>query len=118
MCARVCSSWKEFALQAFSRLLADYNRKYYALFNEGKAVFEDLIQKILKSIIIAAYWFSEVKSDRACFRSQLVKQQPKKSQYFSFAFFTVKAGFSEQVIQSSVSGRHCYNLNQLKMKKT
>ena len=37
----------------------------------------------------------------------------KKSQYFSFASFTVKTGFSEQVIQSSVSGRHGYNLNQL-----
>ena len=37
----------------------------------------------------------------------------KKSQYFSFASFTVKTGFSEQVIQSSISGRHGYNLNQL-----
>ena len=27
--------------------------------------------------------------------------------------FTVKTGFSEQVIQSSVRGRHGYNLNQL-----
>ena len=42
-----------------------------------------------------------------------MKQRPKKSQYFSFASFTVKTGFSEQVIQSSVSGRHGYNLNQL-----
>ena len=30
MCARVCLSWKELALQAFSRFLADYNRKYCA----------------------------------------------------------------------------------------
>ena len=37
----------------------------------------------------------------------------KKSQYLSFASFTVKTGFSEQVIQSSISGRHGYNLNQL-----
>ena len=37
---------KSFALQAFSRFLADYNRKYCALFNQGNAVFEDLIQKI------------------------------------------------------------------------
>ena len=37
----------------------------------------------------------------------------KKSQYFSFASFTIKTGFSEQVIQSSISGRYGYNLNQL-----
>ena len=30
MCSRVCSSWKRFALQAFSRFLADNNRKYCA----------------------------------------------------------------------------------------
>ena len=42
-----------------------------------------------------------------------MKQWPKKSQYFSSASFTVKTGFSEQVIQLSVSGRHGYNLNQL-----
>ena len=42
-----------------------------------------------------------------------MKQRPKKSQYFSFASFTVKTGFSEQVIQSFVRGRHGYNLNQL-----
>ena len=46
ICARVCSSWKEFALQAFSRIFADYNRKYCAFFNQGNAVFEGLIQKI------------------------------------------------------------------------
>ena len=46
MCVRVCSSWKEFALQTFSRLFADYNRKYCAFFNQGNAVFEGLIQKI------------------------------------------------------------------------
>ena len=34
------------ALQAFSRFLADYNRKYCAFFNQGNAVFEVLIQKI------------------------------------------------------------------------
>ena len=46
MCARVCSSWKEFALQAFSRFFANYKRKYCAFFNQGNAVFEGLIQKI------------------------------------------------------------------------
>ena len=30
MCERVRSSWKVFALQVFSRFLADYNRKYCA----------------------------------------------------------------------------------------
>ena len=30
MCGRVRSSWKVLALQAFSRFLADYNRKYCA----------------------------------------------------------------------------------------
>ena len=95
-----------------SRFFADYNRKYCAFFNKGNAVFEDLIQKI-KALLRAAYWFSEVKSDRACFHSQLVKQRSKKSQYFSFASFTIKTWFSEQAIQSSVSGTHGYNLNQL-----
>ena len=37
----------------------------------------------------------------------------KNSQYFSFASFTVKTGFSEQVIRSSISGSRGYNLNQL-----
>ena len=45
MCARVCSSWKEFSF-SFSRFFADYNRKYCAFFNQGNAVFEGLIQKI------------------------------------------------------------------------
>ena len=43
MCARVCSSWKEFALQAFSRFFADYNQKYCAFFNQGNAVFVSII---------------------------------------------------------------------------
>ena len=46
MCARVCSGWKEFALQAFSRFFPNYKRKYCAFFNQGNAVFEGLIQKI------------------------------------------------------------------------
>ena len=46
MWARVCSSWKEFALQAFCRFFANYKRKYCAFFNQGNAVFEGLIQKI------------------------------------------------------------------------
>ena len=46
---------------------------------------------------------------RACFHCQLVKQRLKMSQSLSFASFTVKTGFSEQVIQSSVRRRHCYN---------
>ena len=50
MCARVCSSWKEFALQAFSRFFVDYNRKYCAFFNQRNAVFEGLIQSIKYSI--------------------------------------------------------------------
>ena len=39
----------------------------------------------------------------------------KNAQYFSYASFTIKTGFriSEQLIQSSISGRHGYNLNQL-----
>ena len=41
--------------------------------------------------------------------SWLVKQRPKKWQSFSVASFAVKTGFSEQVIQSSVRGRHGYN---------
>ena len=82
------------------------------VFNQGNAVFEVLIRKfkvqssfIMCSVLVV----SEVKSDRACFHSWLVKQQPKKSQSFSFASFAVKTGFSEQVIQSSVRGRHGYN---------
>ena len=71
MCARVCLSWKEFALQAFSRFLTDYNRKYCAFFNQGNVVFEGLSQKI-KAYLCSAYWFSEVISDRACFNSRLV----------------------------------------------
>ena len=46
MCARVCSSWKEFALQAFCHFFANYKRKYCAFFNQGNDVFEGLIQKI------------------------------------------------------------------------
>ena len=42
----MCSSWKEFALQAFCRFFANYKRKYCAFFNQGNAVFEGLIQKI------------------------------------------------------------------------
>ena len=53
MCARVCSSWKEFALQAFSQFLADYNGKYCAFFNQGNAViwiivFNQAIQSLIK----------------------------------------------------------------------
>ena len=92
------------------------------IFNQGNAVFEVLMRKIkvhVQSSIVtvcAAHWFREVKSDRACFHSQLVKQRPKKSQSFSFASFTVKTGYSEQAIQSSVRGRHGYNLKSVDRK--
>ena len=45
-----------------------------------------------------------------------MKQRPKKSQSFSFASFTVKTGFSEQVIQSSVRGRDGYNAKSVDRK--
>ena len=50
---------------------------------------------------------------KAIARVSILGTAAKKSQYFSFASFIVKTGFSEQVIQSSISGRHGYNLNQL-----
>ena len=83
--------------------------KVLCVFNRGNAVFEVLIRKIKGQSSIIMCSVSEAKSDRACFHFQLVKQQPKKSQSFSFASFTVKTGFSKQVIQSSVRGGHGYN---------
>ena len=85
--------------------------KVLCVFNQGNAVFEVLILKIKgqSSIIMCRVLLSKAKSDRACFLFQLVKQWPKKSRSFSFASFTVKTGFSKQVIQSSVRGGHGYN---------
>ena len=82
--------------------------KVLCVFNQGNAVFEVLIRKIKgqSSIIMCSVLLSEANSDRACFHFQLVKQRPKKSQSFSFASFTVKTGYSKQVIQSSVRGGH------------
>ena len=96
MCARVCSSWKELALQAFPRFLADNNRKYCAFLIKEmlflKFSFERLNLKYIKQKYEQRTGFV---SDRACFHSQLVKHRPKKSQPFIFASFTIKTGFSD-----------------------
>ena len=80
--------------------------KVLCAFNQGNAVFEVLIRKIKGQ---SSVLLSEAKSGRARFHFQLLKQRLKKSQSFSFASFTVKTGFSKQVIQSSVRGGHGYN---------
>ena len=86
--------------------------KVLCVSNQGNAVFEVLIRKIKgqSSIIMCSVLLSEANSDRVCFHFQLVKQRLKKSQSFSFASFTVKTGYSKQVIQSSVRGGHSLQL--------
>ena len=59
---------------------------------------------------------SEAKSDRA-FPFSACETAAEKSQSFSFASFTVKTGFSKQVIQSSVSGGHGYNQQLIENKE-
>ena len=86
--------------------------KVLSVFNQENAVFEVLIRKIkVQSSIILCMQRTSLVGLKAIARdhSQLVKQRLKKLQSFIFASFTVKTGFSEQVIQSSVRGRHCYN---------
>ena len=47
MCGRVRSSWKVFALEAFSRFLADCNRKYCAF--------------LIKEMLFSKIWFKRLK---------------------------------------------------------
>ena len=86
--------------------------KVLCVFNQGNAVFEVLIRKIKgqSSIIMCSVLLQLVRlKPIARFHFQLVKQRPKKSESFSFASFTVKTGFSKQVIQLSVREGHGYN---------
>ena len=47
MCSSVCSSWKRFALQAFSWFLADNNRTYCAF--------------LIKKMLFSKFWFENLK---------------------------------------------------------